>query len=389
MYINRITEKIIYLPLLSLFAGMIWLPQASKPLVGVLIFSVISSMFFMRGTCIEYIKSNIRGNTWFFIVFMSSVYSIFCYVKYGSSSQELRALISSLVFLVFFNTKKLKLSDVQNLVFIAGASVFFLLVYSFLWVDNLRLGLTSNPIVLAMHFGFLAIVLMAMSTMEYEGKKLWFIVATIFILFLGIILTQSRGPVIVTLLIFTFFYIRFFKIIKFDYKSLALIFIFMLTVFFLRDVITSRYHETSYEISRIYSGDLDSSIGLRLQMYTAGLKLFISSPVFGVGDITYDKVNFINLTQDGVNFVLNSHLHNNYIDKLARGGLVGLLFFLSILLYPIFFAYKNKFKNKELILFSCLFFLLCSLFDSPFRNGDILVFYLISISLFLNSELYS
>ncbi|EKO3590024.1 O-antigen ligase family protein [Vibrio metschnikovii] len=389
MYINIIKEKIIYFPLLSLFAGMIWLPQASKPFVGIVIFSVIFSMVFMRGAYIEYIKSNIQGNTWMFIVFMSAVYSVFCYIKFGSSSQELRALITSLVFLIFFNTNKLKLSDIQNLTFIAGASVFFLLMYSFLWVDNLRLGLTSNPIVLAMHFGFLAIILMVMSTMEYEGKKLGFIIATMLILFSGMILTQSRGPVVVALLIFTLFYIRFVKIIKFDYKLLILFFLFMLTVFFLRDVITSRYHETNYEISRIYSGDLDSSIGLRIQMYTTGLKLFMTSPIFGVGDITYDKVNLINLTQDGLTFVLNSHLHNNYVDKLARGGLVGLLFFLSLLLYPILFAYKNKFKNKGLILFPCLFFLLCSLFDSPFRNGDILVFYLISISLFLKSELYS
>ncbi len=104
-----------------------------------------------------------------------------------------------------------------------------------------------------------------------------------------------------------------------------------------RNRITSvfdKYHITNFE---------------RFNIWKTGIKIFLSSPIYGVGDIDLQKVYQIfkdpHLKE---NF---GHLHNNFVNWLVVYGLVGtiliLYVFIRIFLFLIKFYRSNK--NEEII----------------------------------------
>ncbi len=102
---------------------------------------------------------------------------------------------------------------------------------------------------------------------------------------------------------------------------------------FYRNRVTSifdKYHITNFE---------------RLNIWKTGIKMFLSSPIYGVGDIDLQKV-YQNFKDPHLkeNF---GHLHNNFINWLVVYGVVGTILILFVFIKIFLFLIELYKKNKN------------------------------------------
>lgn len=82
------------------------------------------------------------------------------------------------------------------------------------------------------------------------------------------------------------------------------------------------------------TGTIDHSTWLRQQYIKIGLEQFLETPFLGIG---IDNARLLLMQHFGY----TTYLHNNYVELLASGGIMGLTLFYSIYAYLL-----NKLKNK-------------------------------------------
>lgn len=82
-------------------------------------------------------------------------------------------------------------------------------------------------------------------------------------------------------------------------------------------------------------GEVDHSAWLRQQYIIAGFDQFRETPIFGIG---IANSNYITVTVAG----LSTYLHNNFIELLACGGIIGFLIYYSMFLWPLYKMWKGR-----------------------------------------------
>jgi O-antigen ligase len=120
------------------------------------------------------------------------------------------------------------------------------------------------------------------------------------------------------------------------FGSFLMIFTFM--VLPESNLIKQRLIQTQLEISDFFEGGLSNeatSLNTRMQMWKNGLIAFKERPIAGWGDITAIKNHFPSQWE-----MLNSvgdfnHMHSEYIDALAKHGVMGIIVLMALLLVPL------------------------------------------------------
>ena len=103
----------------------------------------------------------------------------------------------------------------------------------------------------------------------------------------------------------------------------------------------------------------DGSIGARLDMWKMGGYAFIEHPISGWSLKALDEYKK-NLADKGIvsrEFTVYSHLHNQFIDELAKKGILGGVAILGIFLFPLYSFYRKQKKflnNKKIKLLTTL-----------------------------------
>lgn len=103
----------------------------------------------------------------------------------------------------------------------------------------------------------------------------------------------------------------------------------------------------------------DGSIGARLDMWKMGGYAFIEHPISGWSLKALDEYKK-NLADKGIvsrEFTVYSHLHNQFIDELAKKGILGGVAILGIFLVPLYSFYRKQKKflnNKKIKLLTTL-----------------------------------
>ena len=381
---NLIQKILITLPLFWIVTVQVWLGQGSKPLAGITLL--------IAACCALLYRKNKEKHDWFedgwvWILLLLSIFSTISYELHGFSSQELRATLIALVFFLFYRNGFVKLSGIQNLCFTSVVSTTVLVAYYIFFLSGDRGSLPSNALVIASIQGFSVILLLALGCVSYEGKKPKAMAILAFIGFLSMFLVGSRGPLLAVIFIGL---VVLFKMMMQHRQYKALLGISAMVVFsvFLMskyDVVSERIDYSLHEYHEISQGNMDTSIGLRLQMYQAGFDFFVDSPLLGIGgdkEAQLDKLSFTP-TNSGKRFIVNAHLHNNYIDKAASSGLVGIALLMLSLMYPLF---NSSYKLSPIVLLPVVYFSFMCLFDSPFRNGDLAVMYFVFIGVLLKLQ---
>jgi O-antigen ligase len=257
----------------------------------------------------------------------------------------------------------------------------------------------TNPIL----FGSLALCLAgcAVAFVIYNKKspvnRLLGLLSIVF-LFVAVVLSGSRGVwlAIPLLLIMGFGY----GFPRLNYKTktvLVILCLVAISMSYFIPIVEKRVDATVSNIQSYAESDSlndevrGTNLGTRLEMWKAGVKMFVESPVFGVGMGGYLETARQNLDKYEVNesALKFYHPHNQFVSALATRGIFGLFFVLSVMIYPIFLLLRVKKRydvNNCYVfvgLFVALSYLVYSITDVPLEGKPLIIFYAIIMALVL------
>jgi O-antigen ligase len=185
---------------------------------------------------------------------------------------------------------------------------------------------------------------------------------------------------------------------KINFKSIAiatlLISVLSVGAYQLSSKFQQRVAAAQSDIQKITEGNLDSSWGYRIAMYSVASDIFKENPIIGVGVGDYQQASYDALQKDDhgfskafQEFLPKRHFHNQYLNVLVQGGLVGLILMMSIFYY----LFKLSIHDPELKELSLLFgvvmltaFVAEPLWLKQFTN----MLFILFIGLFLGASLH-
>jgi len=179
-----------------------------------------------------------------------------------------------------------------------------------------------------------------------------------------IILSGNRGSIISLIILGTsFVFLTYNHYLRGQKKLQLIIFILfsiIICMFFSQQTVRDRVFLAKQEIGQwINNEHKNTSVGLRLEMWSSSLQAFQDSPWIGVG---YRNANNVvaryadDKTKDAISRF--SHLHNEYITNLVSAGILGLSALLTLLIIPLKLFIKNI-RHKELYFHSVMGIMLC------------------------------
>ena len=379
--IKRNLSILLILPYFIAVTGMLVLDGGDKKLIPFIILSILISICLYKK---ELIIKNLK-HPLIWLLSLLCIYTIFSYYYHGASSREIRALLGATLFLLFFPYQILAQRVIQWVVLIGGFTVCINSIYFNLYIGTGRDAGYINPIPYATACALISIIAFSLllSTCSLKGKVLPLIA---FLLSLPpIILSETRGIWLAFSLSIFFIFIA--KCIKNPPSKrkilLAFIFTAILTstgAFLFKEKINERYDRTIYEIERIQSNDYSTSIGLRLQMWMLAPELIKQKPILGHGqeqrEILKGKLKSGEISNQLFYFA-SAHYHNQFLDKIVKSGVVGLMFVTLLLLYPLMMIKNLPQSDTYMVIGLVSLFFIAGLTDVPFNHPQPLMLYLL------------
>jgi O-antigen ligase len=200
----------------------------------------------------------------------------------------------------------------------------------------------ANPINAALFYGFnILTLLMYLASGPVHRGKLILILTSLALLFLGILLTQSRGPLLALILAM---FVGSFALKSLSRIALAVVFTISIIVISIAAA-TSEFVAYTLRINSL----TDS---VRVHIYETCLKDGLNNPVLGIGFHETSKI----VHPIHGNF---AHCHNIFLDTFRQTGAIGLLLMVALLVSV---ALRVKLGNRTnffwlVILLYGLFFL--------------------------------
>lgn len=336
---------ICYLPLVDMFLPKIdfgaGLPNFDA--FRLILFGFI--MLFMVETAIQ---KRIKGfdNPWFlivclyvFIVVVSPLWSI----EYSYNTtliQELFFAVISPLFILMvalslFNRIELVEQYMRHLIFVAVVLSIISIIQIILGVSEIHgqaraAGTMANPNRLAIFLVFsIPCILYSAEKKIIINRKICVIILSLVVL--GVLSTVSKKGA-ATMLVSFFLYF----LLKRQYQKIVII----LVITFVTGFLLSGYAFFSDRFSLdVVTHELEGKWNMTL----AGVDMFAEKPVLGHGYKGYYE-NFSQYFPHA--FVKKYDAHNEFVTALANYGLIGMVLFLGIFLYPLNYARKIIRKSK-------------------------------------------
>jgi O-antigen ligase len=210
----------------------------------------------------------------------------------------------------------------------------------------------------------------------------------------SLILSETRGTLLAGFIAIIFILLKTLNFKRINLKIIATSIIIISGIFLvLKHPIEQRIEQTAVEYHKIEDGNLTSSIGLRLQLWDSAPILIKNNILLGVGNNIKNEIDYLykeNKISQSLYNLQPTHLHNQYLDKIVKNGILGLILFISLLLFPIVVSKETNTLYKQLSLGVVIIFSISSLTDVPFNHGQTLFIYLLFIGVFnmfaLNNE---
>ena len=273
-------------------------------------------------------------------------------------------------------------------------ALLFLGLCHFLSLDFWRAGFSEYTNIYISIFAPVTVLMMFLSIISYDNdnliNKLLGLTAFISGLTLAIDSSIRLSWIILIVLTIAISFLMFKKIVISKLSLMMSIVLLGLFIYFIstNNAVNYGSNKAFNEISSWSSGkNLDTSVGLRLEMYSAGLEAFKEKPFFGHG--------FKNGTKEASKYadrrvsdrIYNfAQLHSEYITTMVEKGLFGLLSLGILMLSPILIIVRNYSKDDIYIrigVISSISFVMFGLFNISFGDTTIKAFYVLLICLFL------
>lgn len=385
---RKAVQLLIFFPCLFAFTACAVIKDGSKVIVPFVLLSILITILTEKD-----VKSLLKRNfstPFYKVILLMTVFSVVMYYTNGFSSSVIRALLTMSCFLLFLPWHKLPNKSFNYFVFLGSLTVFINSIYYNVWLEQHRSAGPVNPIPYATFCGLLFTT--SICYMIYEKLNRYRILAAAGFIMSGasIILSQSRGVWLAVALAITLLIINGFRRNIFNWKfSLGIFALIFIVAFVFKPEINQRIESTKNELVQIQQGNLNTSIGLRLQMWMLADDIIDGHYLFGIGASQLgQRLNGLyqeKIASEEIHEFSPTHLHNQFVDSLVKNGIVGLCIMLALLFIPLKHITQRPPVTRALILCSVAVFLVASLTDVPFNHPQSFTIYIILLS-FLNSD---
>jgi O-antigen ligase len=287
----------------------------------------------------------------YFLIFSISV------VLDGFHTRELdrpsRFLFASLALIILLKTK-IKGEYVLYGVIVGAAGTGLLALYQYFMLDMARP--TGFQIVIAYGNDSFLLALLALAAVGFFSthKKYTLLALCVIAAILGMtafMLSGTRGGWLATPLALLVLW-SYRKTLKVRLQLLIVTLIFALTLILLLNPniqTLERLKIANSNFDRYFSGGIiNTSTGLRLEMWKSALYSFKENPIFGSGEYGNKAYRKKQIDQGLVSSAVYkfNHAHNELLTALSHRGLVGFLSILSIYLVPLWLFSKVLFSKQ-------------------------------------------
>ncbi|MEO6919977.1 MAG: O-antigen ligase family protein [Collimonas sp.] len=261
----------------------------------------------------------------------------------------------------------------------------------------MRYGSDFIPIII---FGELTLLLGVFSVLSIVWNKpenkvaIFFKIAALCAGLYAAYLSQSRG-VWLTILVFVVIALLVTKNIRSSYKLSVVIsfMIFLGAVSYFGDIVKERVLVGESDLTQYSVGkNVDTSLGIRLQLWRGSWILFTEHPLTGVG-VEGFPMALEDLSRRNIISPLSAtfpHSHNEILFMMSKLGLFGLFAILALYCTPAYYFFRSIRDNDPEIryvaamgLALCFGFFTLGLVDVVFLWWEIYPYYTISIAFFL------
>lgn len=380
-----IIDSIILLPLFWCFSGMFVFANGDKILNGLVLFALIIRLSFIG---YKDILENIRQNKFLWLISLNLMFAIVAYFTYGISSSKFRMISLAFIYLSILPQSYLDKFSFRNLTWLLSASTVAFLLIQYFDGNLFNRDWTINPIRVGIISAFLINANIYFAIVEKDKTLKLVSLALATTALFPLILSVSRGPWLAFGVGSVILLVRVFNLKMLNYKVVFSSILILLSVgVTLKNPIEQRIERTVWEFQQIQSDKMDSSIGLRLQMWKAGVQIIKSHWLLGVGDtgqveIKEQMIKENTYTPEAAKF---NHFHNQWINDLAKYGIFGIVITLLLVIYPL--CSSKGVENRTLIWVLISIYLTLSLTDMPLERSHPFVFYLFSMYLLLSGNI--
>lgn len=361
------------MPFLWSFTGLLLLKNADKSMVIAILISILVTVFYYG---FDSIKKNIKDKS-LFVVLIATLYAVFSYYYHGASSGEVRTLVATALFLLVF-PRELVTTNLLKYLLVIGS--FTLLFSTYYFSVHLQLSRGEWPINAIPHstVGAVIVALTLMFLIQTDDLASKIILSLGLLMSISaVIMNQTRGVWLALIISVIILFLPKLKFRAFNWiYILSAIIIIYLSFFAIKPKIEQRIKQTNVEISRIKAGDLSTSIGIRLQLWMISPTIIAEHPVLGNGNGHRDILKSLASNGDISKAIADfTHYHNQYLDRLVKGGVIGFVLLLIMLIYPIYSAIHGV--NRQIAIIVAVIFTVAGMSDVPFNHGVTLFIYLL------------
>lgn len=390
-------QHFFFIPLLSVFTFVFVGMDNHKLLPYIYIASILACLLFER-------KLRPQWNTSATIILV--VICIFLSIKqiHDFSSSSIRIAISTLVLLLFFPKSILNEKTLSIIILISSIFTAMYVTNQYFFL-NLGRGWSVNPILHSTLSSSLLCISYYLALTKQKEIPLINIISCVLFSYC-ISLSETRGSLLSVLLCITFICIFLFRKNKVDIKKLILshltLTVLMIsnptffnkiynTVSIKNQIIEKpELHDAKQDLNSTLSFkniDIERNINYRLQAWLASIDVIKVTFPLGAGgntkEILKEQLSSSSSLLSSTSF---HHFHNQFINSLAIDGILGLLFTILLLTYPIYCLIKYKDESSFIFTIVSIVYASASLTDVLFDSKPTLCLYL---TMFIVYQYYS
>ena len=237
------------------------------------------------------------------------------------------------------------------------------------YLDSRIASFTNDELIIGYIFCFIALFILTF-IFEKTNAYYFFIIVGI-ILFISFTIGERSNFIKLSSLVLLFTFINLFYFSKFRLKNLfiaipiiliSLVSFYQLTkntpqgksLYRLLEINMPEESKTSFDIKEKFFESHHAP------HYVTAYKIFLNYPIFGIGinnfysESTKKKYIDERLQYSGGSRA-STHAHQLYLEILSEVGLLGLMYFIFIFLYPVYLSLKLLIKTQEINILSHLF----------------------------------
>lgn len=253
--------------------------------------------------------------------------------------------------------------------------------------QNLKMGF--NPGITSMYSmngTFITYAILALFT-EYISKKKKSTLILLVCSFLALLFSAKRAHLLFSVLscVFIYFEVNKERYSKKIIRLITGIFIAIIAIF----VMSTFVPEVKNVFYRFEEGYAEGNLlNGRNELYDLALKIWKNNPIFGSGWGAFSYIYKLNYHWDNLEYL---DVHNVYLQLLCECGVIGLSFFLIIVIFILIKSIKvnknEKIRNNSTILALGyqIFFLLYCFSGNPLYDNFCYTFYFMSIGIIMNT----